>query len=1013
LRRREFLTNAAGLGVSFSVPAFGKGRGDRSSRTDLVKSLDGPWQIAVDPNDVGRGQKWESRPRAGAKVTWVPSIIQESFPHYHGVVWYWHDFSPCANNYKEGRYLLRFWGVDYLADVWLNGHHVGAHEGGETPFVLDVSDAITPKIGNRLAVRVLNPDNKRIDGIVLDETPHQHKRVPYRNGVEYDYGGIMQPVDLLMTPVVRVEDVFVRPDWKTGRTQIQAVINNAGTKPLRAQAEVTIAPAATGEALAVMTEQYEISPGHNQIATEIQIGEPHLWSLEEPYLYRVTLRVQARGFEGKHEMSVLSGFRDFRVVNGFFELNGRRVFLRSSITLNHSPVGLRLPPRQMPDLLRRDMVYSKASGFNTVRFAIGMAYPYQLDLCDEIGLMAYEETYAADSLKNSSKMKERFDRSVAGMILRDRNHPSIIGWGLLNETDDGPVFRHAVESLSLVRSLDDTRLVLLSSGRFDGDLGIGSVSNPGSSQWECVWGNEAPGAPKTPNWKTHGYPSVPGVGDFHYYPIVPPTHKSDHFLRTLGADSKPVFLSEYGVGSLLDAVREAHWYEQIGARPDLEDNELMHSMAERFIADWNRLGMDGVYPFPEDMLRESQRRMAWYRTRGFNLIRSNPQICGYDVTAMLDGAMTGGGVWRFWRDWKPEAMDAMQDGWSPLRWCLFVEPSHSYRGRTIKVEAVLANEGILPPGKYPVHFRIWSDKGVAWDRRTVADIPQPENDAEAPLAVSVHSEEIRLNAPPGAYKFVANLKRGGAPFGRTLRFFISDATDLPKLNLNITAWEIEKRVEDWLNGHGVKHERFGGDVPSRREIILVGDLSQVDVTGEAWSNLARRMAHGSVVVFLSPFAFKGGTNSVHWLPLSKKGRLYKVPWLSIYHNECVAKRHPIFDGMLGGGIMDWDYYGPLIPKYAFQGQDTPDETVVAVFGIGQMGAPGGYDSGIVIGAYKFAEQGRFILNTLPVLEHLDLHPAADRILLNLINYAANFTKKPSAELPPDFEMKLKSIGYPI
>ena len=106
-------------------------------------------------------------------------------------------------------------------------------------------------------------------------------------------------------------------------------------------------------------------------------------------------------------------------------------------------------------------------GFNAIRFIAGVATRYQLDLCDEIGLMVYEESYAGWCLADSPQMKERFDRSTAEMIRRNRNHPSVTMWGLLNETSDGPVFRHAVATLPLVRSLDDSRLVMLNSGRWD------------------------------------------------------------------------------------------------------------------------------------------------------------------------------------------------------------------------------------------------------------------------------------------------------------------------------------------------------------------------------------------------------------------------------------------------------------------------------------------------------------------------------------------------------------------
>lgn len=73
----------------------------------------------------------------------------------------------------------------------------------------------------------------------------------------------------------------------------------------------------------------------------------------------------------------------------------------------------------------------------------------------------------------------------------------------------------------------------------------------------------------------------------------------------------------------------------------------------------------------EDMLRDSQRLHARQRLIGFDLIRSNPQICGYNLTGLLDHALTGEGLWSFWREWKPGILDALVDGWAPLRWCLF------------------------------------------------------------------------------------------------------------------------------------------------------------------------------------------------------------------------------------------------------------------------------------------------------------------------------------------------------
>lgn len=83
-----------------------------------VISLDGQWLLAPDPQNRGLEQRWWTTPRPEAMMTKVPWIIQDSFPGYHGVAWYWKEFEAPANLKSNGRALLRFWQVDYKADVW-------------------------------------------------------------------------------------------------------------------------------------------------------------------------------------------------------------------------------------------------------------------------------------------------------------------------------------------------------------------------------------------------------------------------------------------------------------------------------------------------------------------------------------------------------------------------------------------------------------------------------------------------------------------------------------------------------------------------------------------------------------------------------------------------------------------------------------------------------------------------------------------------------------------------------
>ena len=1024
--RRRFLRGVSQYGVSAGVAGHvfdgtaAQGLGDSKKTAggtvySPVISLDSEWSVATDPRNVGRGQEWFRRPVSGAKPALVPGIIQQAFPGYWGVAWYWREFTPVPNPYRQGRYLLKFGAVDFLADVWLNGTHIGGHEGGDTPFVLDATDSTRPGAANLLAVRVLAPGNKPIDGVVLDETPHRNKRIDFMPGSEYDIGGITQPVELILTPAVRIDDLYLRPDWKTGKIGVRASVNNASAKTAVGRIHLEIAIAPSGQTVLAKTLDHHVNPDQSVSETELQVEDHHLWDLRDPFLYRVSARVEIPGEDGFHEVSSRCGFRDFRVTNGYFRLNDKRLFLRSTHTGNHCPWGQVWPPPGFRDLLRLDLVHAKSVGYNCIRAISGLLLPDQIELCDELGLLVYEESYAAWLLHDSPKMKDRYELSVREMILRDRNHPSIAMWGMLNETSDGPVFREAVSALNLVRSLDPLHLVLLSSGRWDGRLAIGSVSNPGSLEWEYVWGKEAPGAGTVPvfqGMKAHWSHDVGGyvdsMGDVHFYPEEPETPEVNDLLRTVDQDTKPFFVSEAGIGSLFNCIHEMRNYEQARIPTDAEDYGLLKSMCDRLTADWNRWGMDSVYPFPECLLHESQVAMARHRLLVFNNIRANPKACGYNLTGMLDHAFTGEGIWRFWRDYKPGVMDAVQDGWAPVRWCLFANPTHTYVGRPVKLEAVLANEDVLRPGSYAARFRVWGPEGITWDRSASITIPEVRAGEDGPLAIPVLSEDVTVNGPASTYKLVPYIERGAAPPEASWEFYLTDPASLPHLDHSIRLWGIPSSVEAWLKSHGASTEAFGGTAPDRRELILVGDVSERG-RAEDWKELARRIALGSSVVFLSPLAFKRGDDSTAWLPLAEKGRIYRFhDWL--YHKECVAKAHPIFEGLQSRAMLNWYYYGPMIPHYLFVGQNTPaDGAVAAAFATG-YNIPGGYASGVLTGSYKFGA-GRFIVNTFPILENLESHPAADRMLLNLVRHAGEDIGGPLALLPADFEQQLKVIGY--
>jgi beta-galactosidase/beta-glucuronidase len=283
--RRQFLYSAGGGLAALSARASAAVPQEELSQ-QVIPLNGADWQIAIDPKNEGGEGRWFEQPRGDAQPTQVPWVIQDIFHEYHGVAWYSREFTPPANPHHRGRYLLRFEAVDYLADVWLNGQHVGGHEGGETPFVLDVTGIVRANQPNRLAVRVLNPTYEPIDGFALKQTPSGSKQYPVQPNAVYNAGGIVDSVDLLMVPPVWLEDVYVAPDWQTGDVRVQVTVRNAEALAREVLVHVGIAPdRGTGTICSAMHRQ-SVPPGEGLLELAVHVENHRLWELSDPFLYR-------------------------------------------------------------------------------------------------------------------------------------------------------------------------------------------------------------------------------------------------------------------------------------------------------------------------------------------------------------------------------------------------------------------------------------------------------------------------------------------------------------------------------------------------------------------------------------------------------------------------------------------------------------------------------------------------------------------------------------------------------
>jgi hypothetical protein len=987
--------------VAVSASALSAGRAQSASSAVTIdgvqaRSLDGLWRVAQDTYDVGRNERWfePSRfPDIGARDLSVPGTITDAWPNKDpltkasNLVWYARVFTP---NVKPGlRYHLEFGAVRYRCEVWLNGASMGSHEGGDDPFEFDVTRGLASGRPNTVIVRVYSPF----------------------------LGGINQHVALEAKPLVRLIDVFARPDSGAGLMRLDVTVDNASDGPAQVEASASVGEFRGGRTVGTQAATLTAPKGRSTHTLTVGVPRPHLWSLQDPFLY--TVRVESRWpgasspETGQDTYAFRTGFRDFRIIDGYFCLNGQRIFLKSTHGNWYDPVHIQGTPGDMT-YLKQDIPLLKKSGFNTFRFITSAALPEQLDQADEEGLLMYSEHETAWPVLLVSD-PSKIGISLEQVVRRDRNHPSLVIWGLLNETTSLNAFHRAEALLKPLRAIDDTRLVMLSSGRWDEQYRTGSASNPGSPTWNVYLGGEDPVRPVT----TGTFPDEevgafhPGTGDAHIYNVYPTSWKFAEAFSRLARETKPFFLSEAGIGSTHNSLLEERMMRKAGAPAGAYAWNWIRVDVEGLKRTWATYGLDATYPSIEDMLLDSERSDSLQRALLFSIVRSNPKVNGYNLTGLNDAWGAGEGVMNNFREFKEGMLPVLQAGWAPLRWCLFVNPIQVYSGAPLRVRVALANENALSAGDYPATLRIRGPGGEAWAKTVSVRV---EAGRQAPLAYSVFDDTVTLpGLTAGSYTLEAAFDARENAAAGAVSFTVADPGSLPGDLGDLTVAGLDGPARALLERRGARlHDYADGD-GSDREVILVGET--FGDTAARWRPLYGRIARGARAVFLSDKAFgakASGADTIRWLALpttlgfasNHRGLVTDRDWL--YHKEIILKDGPALTG-LRSRLMTPEFYGDLMEHSAyFDALPVPDEVgAVALNCVFDLNGGYGYRDGLVFGTYRF-HAGAFTVNALDILGHLG-NPAADRLLLNLIVEARNGASA-RQELPPGLDDELDALG---
>ncbi len=411
------------------------GYGDGAAAADFDdrtwRTVDLPHDWAVELPFDGRGSHSH-----GYKA------IGRNFPDT-SVGWYRKSFFIPASDLGR-RISIEFDGVFRDARVWVNGHYLGNHPSGYTGFGYNLSEFLNYGGNNVIAVRV-------------DATMEE--------GWFYEGAGIYRHVWLVKTDPVHVErdGTFISSEITNSTALVTARVTvvNEGTNAASLGIDQTVFDADGNTVAHGQVKDARLASWANgEFSCELDVAHPKLWSIETPHLYKLVTTIRADGTV-VDRCETPFGIRTIRFDpdHGFF-LNGQRVELKGSNNhQDHAGVGAAIPDA-LQDFRIRCL---KEFGDNAYRCSHHPPTPELLDACDRLGMVVIDEN------RPMGTSSEQLDQLQA-MILRDRNHPSVILWSLGNEewgiegNEKGARITATMQAFA--RHLDPTRLctVAISGG---------------------------------------------------------------------------------------------------------------------------------------------------------------------------------------------------------------------------------------------------------------------------------------------------------------------------------------------------------------------------------------------------------------------------------------------------------------------------------------------------------------------------------------------------------------------
>lgn len=397
---------------------------------------------------------WEFEPCAGNYAgqkfpVAVPGCWENHplFADYRGAGIYRKTFQA------QGNVRIECKGVSHTATVYLDGHEIGHHYNAYTPFSVVVSD--------------LEPGRHMLE-IKADNRFHKDSALHVPNDY-MSYGGISRGVVVEELSDLYLEYVHVKTyrENEQWHVQVKAAVNVL--KIRQNDEDITIQGKIKDTAFE--WKLTDTAKKHYEFCTDLKIDGIEEWSPETPVLYQVELQM-LREDEVIDDLIERFGFREICVQGKYILLNGKKLRIKGVCRHeDHPDYGCALPYQT----IYNDLVLIRQMGANSIRTA---HYPNDeifLDLCDELGILVWEENHARGLEEDRMKhplFEEQAEQVIREMIFYHYNHPCIFIWGILNECASETLFGRSCyeKQFRLIREMDDSRPCTFASCKFFGDI---------------------------------------------------------------------------------------------------------------------------------------------------------------------------------------------------------------------------------------------------------------------------------------------------------------------------------------------------------------------------------------------------------------------------------------------------------------------------------------------------------------------------------------------------------------